>query len=482
MDNKNQEQSAYEKMWQEAFEDAQITPSADLWKNIDNRLTQQESGKYRRGFFFYRAVAAACLLCLLGLGIYTVNDYFRHQDNTPLSQAPAAASEKASPSEPTETPSELGQRNRSAKENEAADPTTQNPAIASNDTQETPPSQETLTSKTQRNRTLAAARETETSNMTQATLSQESDRRQAGTTASLSLLASQGIAEDHTATMAWLAEIDQLYLVPNPYATQKEKANKKDPSFFAGLNFSGGYFDPNINMASSANTLAMGAFKGDKAEFGYLSNESTDYGAASQGAGVDNQPQVSLSYGAEVGMHLSEHITLESGIDYGKFNTSTETNLAIESLESDKRYPLVASNSAQARVENVSGTTATELNNAFELLSVPMKIGYHVLFDKVNLFLSSGMAANFFLQNSISDTNGKFAPVNIQSDTESPYRKIFYSGVITGGVHYNFSRNYFFTLAPEYNFSLTPMTKEGAIIHSQPFSFGIDVGLRYNFK
>ena len=48
-------------------------PASHVWKNIERDLAFQESGKYRRGFIFYRAIAATLLLLIAGLSWYIIS-------------------------------------------------------------------------------------------------------------------------------------------------------------------------------------------------------------------------------------------------------------------------------------------------------------------------------------------------------------------------------------------------------------------------
>lgn len=495
MASKNQDKSNYEKMWQQAFEDAEMRPPAHLWNNIDNQLTRQESGKFKRGFLFYRAVAAACLLCLVGLGVYTVHDRLTQQQNSNLSIADEQPEDHLTDSAPADTKSAVATRQDTSQEDQA-------------ERHQDLPEQEVLAEKAPATANTAGRHTQHISSLASNTKNKQASpsvikSKQPAITSMLAddhepdqkhhvnseirSIASNGLYEAPVKGMAWIQEIDRLYLVPNPYATERRKENKSKPTFFAGLDFSGNYFDPNFSAGSAYEAAAPAALLDRSNSYSELFKGSTeDYttpnGPAANAPGINNTPRVSLSYGANVGINLGKHISLESGIDYGKFNTTTETNLALESIASDKRYPLLASNSTYAATNNVSLTSTTELTNSFELLTVPMKLGYNLHFEKVALFISSGMAANFFIQNSISDASGKFATMNIQSDAASPYNKVFYSGVISGGINYNVSGNYFLTLSPEYSFSVTPMTNDRTFITSQPYIFGVDFGLRYEFK
>ncbi|OKL38990.1 hypothetical protein A3841_03310 [Pontibacter flavimaris] len=57
-----------EEEFRHRMQDAEASPSADLWARIDHSLTVQENGQYKRGMLFYRQLAAACITLLLVAG------------------------------------------------------------------------------------------------------------------------------------------------------------------------------------------------------------------------------------------------------------------------------------------------------------------------------------------------------------------------------------------------------------------------------
>lgn len=73
--NKN-EFSDFEREWQEAFEDAEMEPGKDIWNNIDAKLANKETDKYKRKIVYYRWMAAASILFALGLSYVSLNYSF----------------------------------------------------------------------------------------------------------------------------------------------------------------------------------------------------------------------------------------------------------------------------------------------------------------------------------------------------------------------------------------------------------------------
>ncbi|TPE44868.1 outer membrane beta-barrel protein [Pontibacter mangrovi] len=80
-----------EEAFRHRLQDAEASPSAELWERIDHSLTLQESNQYKRGMLFYRQLAAACIaLLLLGGGFAAY--YFGGQEKAaPVAQVKPAA-------------------------------------------------------------------------------------------------------------------------------------------------------------------------------------------------------------------------------------------------------------------------------------------------------------------------------------------------------------------------------------------------------
>ncbi|WPP50122.1 hypothetical protein [Catalinimonas niigatensis] len=503
--HKQDNHSAFEDQWKDAFEDVEITPSANLWKNIDNQLTMQESGKYRKGFFFYRTVAAACILCLLGLGYYVLQDSIE-KGNQELVNQPIQ--EETSPSEQAkEAPKDLA-LGEDRLQPEADKKDTQNLNNAQKEVLDNAIAQEKVNSDS---RTRTSEGE---ANQKEALKSSQMNDNAALSSQGISN--SSGIHNDNTSAHAtltdakkdkfvlayvspmgpelteeqisnWTNDIRSLYRVPQVVIDGRESEQK--PEFFAGLNLATNYFDPNFSAGNNGNFAALRP-NSDFTEVGNLGQDLYSMSSRNTPAnsGLENKPQLSLSYGVDVGFMLTKHLSLESGLDYGRMNSKTQTSWIAEDFGQGERIPVLVSNtsllSRSANTFNSSQFTPQEqeLTNSFAFLSVPLKLGYNLGFERINLNLSSGVAANFFINNRLSDESGQLSTVNISTDSGSPYRPVYYSGVISGGVNYLIASNYALSVSPNYNFSLSALTENGNSFSSQPNAFGVDFGIRYNFR
>jgi len=528
--------SAFEEQWKDAFEGAEVTPSADLWKNIDNQLTMQENGKYRKGFIFYRAVAAACIICLLGLGYYTwqtdlettEKGLVTQQESSQNQQATdTAEKDKALALKQSESAEDMG--NTAAQD---VDPDlSEQPSLAYQKPAETTKEQ----GRTTGSQDLSAASSTfsgselalssnkqeegllsgrTTSSATSEAHGQNSNQKSQDATvdkalpqnklsmgntiaayaenladAALSYVSSLGPALSEEPLLSWAKDIDRLYRVPQ--SSSNEEREQERTRFFAGLNLATSYFDPNFSTSTNS-TLEMASpdlspmynFSGSGGELA-KDHRTMEASSVPVESGLENTPQLSLSYGVDLGLMLGERLSLESGLDFGKLSSTTQTSWVVEDFQQGERIPLLATNvkaSAEANTKTQYVSEKQQLTNSFSFLSIPLKLGYHLGGEKVKFNMSSGVAANFFLNNELSDQSGQLNTVNISSDGESPFRSVYYSGIVSGGVNYKLARHYALSLSPYYNFSLGSLTESGNNFSSQPNSFGLDFGLRYNFR
>ncbi len=505
MANKQEHRSSFEDQWKEAFEDAEVSPSANLWKNIDSQLTAQESGKYRKGFIFYRAVAAACIVCLLGMGYFLLRQGSDSQGNELTNQP--TKEETFSEGQTRDNNLALGEdtarKNNQIAEDQArkltpAEEADLNNALADKRTnnQLAEKATDEVNTLSKRKQNSSRADKSLALSHTANSLIQEHNNANLSTAAlsealaedrSLAYLPSLGPALSKILESDWVKDIQSLYRVPQTILDEQE--DEQAPEFFAGLNLATNYFDPNFSGGARGNFESVASPSPSPDDFINVSNLSQDYAYSSRStpanSGLENTPQLSLSYGVDVGFMLTKHLSLESGLDYGRMNSRTKTSWVAENYGQDERIPLLASNS-MANADYSSRTLFTpqsqELINSFAFLSLPLKLGYNLGFERINFNLSSGVAANFFLNNRLSDERGELATVNISASADGPYRPVYYSGIVSGGVNYLIASNYALSVSPNYNFSLSSLTEEGNSFSSQPNAFGVDFGIRYNFR
>lgn len=499
---------SYQEQWRQAFDQAELTPSPNVWKNIDQQLSAQESGKYKRGFIFYRSVAAVLLLCLAGLAWYMV-DQQSEPENIAQQMESLRTPELASP--PNSDPSAAAPSRDSASENtpslrrseaSSADPADRRALPTDRQSSASPLANASQISSSGSNRSNRFAGTEETDEMASGSITpststtlifpNEEVSREAGIAASanhrvgrLSALPPGALA---LTPPTWADSINQLYLVPQYRKATVVPREEKGVQLFAGITMAPSLFDPNYQPSSQMNAVAAEADFVQYPAAGY--NYSLDQSGLVANSntvvvqeGLDNQSNLSFSYGFDMGLSLGEHWSLESGLDYQNFQTSTETRYALINLQSGERFPLVAANAFTSRnfYDNAAAVGGTsEVANTFQFVSIPLRLGYNVQFSRFTFSVSPGIAANMFLKNRIS--SGSFSQTLGSADEGSPFNASYLSGLISGGVFYQIVENYSLSLSPSYQFALSELTRDDASFSSQPQSFGLKLGFRYNFQ
>ena len=502
-------QQPWENQWQKAFEGAETPPPAHVWKNIEGELAVQESGKYRRGFLLYRAVAAVLLLLIAGLTWYIVAQPpttdspvvvdLENSPKPPEQSAEAPATSLPTPSEVDTRASEvpLAESETTAKSS-SGDAHQSGPVAGSSSspsgtvdaataTVTVAESRSEATDKNPRS-SFAGSRDEYTSDNLAQMASEPSGAAEQGQPAarsSVASVASSTVAEDSPLQLPARSET-MLYQVPQ-MPTTSEKKDRPSLSFFAGLSLAPGYFDPQFQAnASDFGAVALSPSPGfTRGATNFTSPENYPTSALPASIGVENTPELSFSYGFNAGMRLSDHWVLESGVDYNRFSTSTATRWVVADVTSGQRFAYVATNANTLDNNlNQAPNTSTDLNNAYEFIAVPMKIGYRRSVSKFQFTVSSGVAANFFLRNAISASSAasELSTYRISaSQSGSPFNEVYYSGLLSGGVNYNVLGRYFLSLTPTYTFALTPLTRVDSNLTSNPYSFGLNVGFQYQF-
>ena len=119
------ERRKFEDSFQDAFRDAEASPSENVWTNIELDLEKADGDKMKRRLVFFKTLAAASIvfaMCVAGIGYYV----FQHSDTGNLAEG------TASPSVISPQDQVKGETNTSAELNDNAVSALEEDAKASN--------------------------------------------------------------------------------------------------------------------------------------------------------------------------------------------------------------------------------------------------------------------------------------------------------------------------------------------------------------
>ncbi len=501
-------QQPWEDQWQQAFEGAETPPPDHVWKNIEGELAVRETGKYRRGFLLYRAVAAVLLLLIAGLTWYIVVHQSTTNPRVVVDLENASGQIEQSPQVPTASLPNLPHSGSTSTDQSVADnvfptdplavvaPQTGKVSSSSSSTVGSPVGSAPVSESraeaadnaprfSSKGSHIAAASD-EVAQAPPPTATGQSQLAYAKpSVATVAPVVAEKVADASPQLLPDQAQA-VLYRVPQIPTVSAEK-ERAPLSLFAGLSLAPGYFDPQFQLnASDFGAVALSPSPSASPRMFEMSNaDGYQTPASSATIGVENTPELSFTYGVDVGMRLSDHWVVESGVDYNRFSTSTASRWVVADVASGQRYAFVATNAnTLANNLNQAPNISTALNNAYEFIAVPLKVGYRRSVSKFQFTVSSGVAANFFLRNAISASSAasELSTYTISaSETGSPFNNVYYSGLLSGGVNYNVLGQYYLSLTPTYAFALTPLTRVDSNLRSNPYSFGVNVGFQYQF-
>ena len=260
-------------------------------------------------------------------------------------------------------------------------------------------------------------------------------------------------------------------------ARRDRPQNSQSDKFWAGLDLSSGYYNPNYSQSSPnevANVLV------DK-------NNSDGRREAVPELSESMSGGVSYSLGLNFGMELKNNWSVESGVQYSLLGARTLTNLILESATYRRAVAFSSEISGLETISEIIEDGLTEisvddvdLNNTFQFISIPVQAGYVILDTKLNIRFNAGLAANLYLGNKLTGTND-FTVYEIDPGRTSPYRELTFSGLAGLEFGYLVMDRVNLVFEPNYQQSLQSLTKRSSNFTTSPNGVGFQAGFKYSF-
>ncbi|MGF1635547.1 MAG: hypothetical protein ACFCUU_00635 [Cyclobacteriaceae bacterium] len=463
---------AFEEQWAQAFDGAEVTPPAPVWKKIQNAL----SGNRGRYLLLVKLMAAASFLFATGLGAYIV-----------------LSDQKGSPTEvASQKDSSTSTHDHESLQNESLEKGQQEGAISDQlaDSDEKKDKEQSSTKAhsldrkvpSKDSREILMANNEEPLRKDEATIA--GDKEIATDRDALQpILATEMLHTDNYvyATQATIVARSEYFTIPELI----HKTEDNQPTMFlAGLNFGAGTFDPNNSRAPSTMTLSETFARQDVAT---LDNNALNMLYGTQG-GFDateekTEPGFTYSYGINGGMRLYKRLILRGGIHYLQSNTVTTTSGYFTSQIDGTLIPAISNNFSNVNQRVMyQDSPSYRVNNSYEFISIPLKLGYMVLDEKFSVTVTAGVATDFFIRGQVTSDNEYFTNIDSSPGETSPYKSAYFNGLIGTSFGYQFAKRYSIMLEPQYRTALNSFTKDGNYISSTPNTFMISFGLLYNFQ
>lgn len=487
-----EKQDRFEDQWKDAFEHAELTPDKSVWSGIRAEMANQTADKYKRSAIYFRWLAAASVTILIGV-VAASSYYYFNQEKQLVGDEGSITKNEISDQNNSNDQNIISNRSgnddlaniweSSEIEKSQTDPEdlvdNKNQNIASVEIEDTGTKisnsyPENSASSIEEKTGLPVFNSHIEGNAISvvdngenvehvALFNHEKKPRLRDQLDPLGYSLLTGVPEDDV-YLQMIPILDHLNL-------RKNKSHYKD--LWAGLSFGGGNFDPNMSFDQpNVSSVAFEA-QGLDAFSNTVANVQME----------EQTPAFSIGLGFDVGTKLSPKIVLQSGITYQRYSSESISSFELQNTVSGQNDAfLLAADRSLESSQNVNYTSTYQVNNEFEYLSVPIEMGYLLVDRKFGFLLSSGMATDFFMKNTISDDSNLRNEVTVNNGDSSPYKSVNLNAIVGGELYYAFNDNYLVALEPSYKFSIDGITKSDANFLSKPHSLFVGFKFKYFIK
>lgn len=477
------ERQKFEDSFREAFQKAEVSPSENVWTNIELDLERLESGKMKRRIFFYKLVAAASVafaMAIGGAGYFILSNEessVRHiagnetevnssaESSTDVSQKDSGADSGLSDKDQIAQVGD-GVSDRNDQGETAVDEPKTNSivGVGRNDYDNGVNSSKLRVSNS--GVALSSGDEPMNTTLNSSAVALTEDEIKPAQERKLPALVRKRKIELYFPK----TEPDEFDLML-AREEWKEKENKKSSyekvwtsvGFSAG-SFNGGSSGSGVAALSTANT----GFQSYSAS-NTLSNEASASGVA-------------YSVGVNVGTRLSKRLVLQGGLNYMTQNSNYTSDALVTtdyqnySVANSTELTKLADGSSNARIVN---TSPYNVNNNLQFLSVPIQAGYVVLNRAFAVQINGGVSTDLFLQSTMTPENGSLEKVSTGRGEDSPYRPVNFSGLMGAEFSYRFADRYRLALTPGLRYPFGSIYKTETGLQANPIT--LDVGLRFRY-
>jgi hypothetical protein len=529
------ERRKFEDSFQDAFKDAEASPSENVWTNIELDLEKADGDKMKRRLVFFKTLAAASIvfaLCVAGIGYYVFqrNDVGNIAEGT---TGPRAISPQDQVKEGTNTISE--------RNNNSTSPIEQEDGTASNSENLTKKSLTPIGDEAQLEKDESSAEDSRLarSSTEENHLSASNSNNGAhdgsnkevigGTVAkgTTTLIAADKNpnSTNPVVSQTTVTQSDNEKTLNPP--SQNDKAalksagalaetNRKLPTFYQlaepELRLPVSTADPGMlllakladeekkyasaeknqtkkkteNLWTSIGFAAGGVNANNPSVAPVASNALYSMKSANTASTQSKASGLSYSVGVSVGTKLSNRWVLQGGINY-LTQTYDYTANSVVVVNSNFAAPKAASLNVLFSPQSMDATANTtvaqtfpyNVNNNVRFVNVPLQAGYLVVNRKFGFQLNAGVSTDVFLQNTITPDGGGLSKTTQGSGNESPYRSLNFSGLMGTEFSYRLGDRYRLSLNPGLRYPFNSVYKSNTGVDSTPLTF--DVGLRFRY-
>lgn len=525
------ERQKFNEEWKKAFDQAEISPTENVWVNIELDLEKAKGSQLRKRLVFYQLLAAASVVFSIGVGVsvYLLND------NTSAAFSKLAQQSVQMPAvEKTESTV------TAVNENESIASANESTASVKKSTPSKESTSSVKESTSSGNESIASVKEstsvnTENSSIADVSQGKATESVKAGSLTDITKTSSRkgNIRKKETNTTSNSGTIapdkatpDKALLLASSENSVREeytnlaKTNSGLPVLVRVEKIELQFLSPQKETTTADPVMLMmarleqrekevQAAKEDKKELSEKLWTSVGFAAGSFNAvngGVSSPsstsafamnkpnaeeeakaPGITYSMGVNMGTKLSERWVLQGGVNYLTQSADYTANTAVRNVQSDNSSKFSAQSlnafsqlDEKSTMQNqVVATAPYNVNNNLRYLSIPLQAGYLIVNRAFGLQLNAGVSTDLFLQNTVTPEGQNLDKTTQGPGGDSPYRTVNLSGLMGTELSYRFRKHYRIALNPGVRYPFNSIYQSDVEVKSTPLSF--DVGLRFRY-
>lgn len=432
--------SGFDREWKAAFSGAEVKPPEHVWESIEHQLAKG-SGNGKRGLMIFPWLVAAMLafaltitgILYLGHGDETSQELPLAENDNPVNQLGEAPEDQIPAGQDPDS-----QSGRHGAVESGISPNTENTA--------SPGSTGAAVATAERKGAHAPYRATKEnsdkgpgSEDMSGSRSKSVEPRSGSTT-----LAAATVPEDIDPIYAGIPVIlglSQARMQGVPYYAASSTHKRSTDGLWASIGVSAGGY--NGNSAPSGNQ-----------NYSFASSTS---GSVKAYTDEETSGQV-INFGANVGSRLGQRWVLQGGIGYLERTSGGQSNVVSTEDKQDNVVSMLSN--ALAERKPVQTIEDYSFDDTYQVISVPVQVGYILLDRKVGITVLSGVSNDLLLQRKLEADNGSVNDVIIKPGDSEAYNTYGVSALVTTEVNYHLGDNYSITVFPQLRQSLRTLNNE----------------------
>ena len=441
----------FEESWRQAFDGAEVDPPVSIWSDIELDIVHNESDSMRKKVVFYKWLAAASVVFVVFLGAafyYVINN-----DDTQLAVTPKAISKVTSEDGIVQAATNKNNEDVSAIDSKSNG--TKDTKIVIKDVEKSDDGYTTLAEAgIQKEETQIFEEKEKESYHVNQTSSFESEP-----------IALVNIMKEIPAIVHGKIVAPRLVLPAMPAVfMNSSKKNISSEDLWASVGFSAGSYNPGLTSSSSNASNSFRTSASDPLAADSYSDHSSVGSAYSTGFAMSKR--------------VFSRLVLQSGLNYINQNIGYTSNFVSYSANNQSKVSL----DAYAANQSVTITSPYKINSAVEVISFPIQTGYLVIDRKIGWQLNTGVAADFFIRNTLTDESGNAQRLSQGTGGKSPYKAVSWAGLLGTELSYKVAKQYRISIVPGMRYSVNSVLKSTAGQTSNPLVMDIGFRFRYIFR